>query len=59
MVTDIPTVLSEIRRGRMSIADYVNSLKGLKRDAVFSITDPLPFIMEILMAPYLRIKRGF
>jgi D-aspartate ligase len=59
MVTDIPTVLGEIRRGRMSIADYVNSLKGLKRDAVFSITDPLPFIMEILMAPYLRIKRGF
>jgi D-aspartate ligase len=58
-VTDIPTVLSEISKGHMRISDYFYSLKGRKKDAVFSASDPLPFIMEVLMLPYLWIRRGF
>ncbi len=59
LMTDIPTTLGEILRGRMRINDYITSLKGKKQFAVLSITDPLPFITEILLLPYLWKKRGF
>lgn len=59
LTTDIPTVLLELLRGRMSIQEYIRSMRGDKIFAVFSMKDPLPFFMEILMIPYLWIKRGF
>jgi predicted ATP-grasp superfamily ATP-dependent carboligase len=59
LVTDIPTVIGEIGKGRMKISDYLRSVKGIKQDAVFSVSDPWPFVMEILLSPYLWIKRGF
>ncbi len=59
LMTDIPTVLGEIRKGRMSVSDYLKSLKGTRNDAVLSVSDPLPFVMEVLMSPYLWMKRGF
>jgi len=59
LVTDVPTVMSEILKGRMKIGDYLNSLKGEKEFAVFSLNDPLPFLGELLLLPYLSIKRGF
>ena len=59
LMTDIPTVISEICKGRMKIKDYLNSLKGKKEFAVFSLKDPLPFVVELLLFPYLWRKRGF
>lgn len=59
LATDIPTVVGEIFNGRMSIKDYVSSMKGHKTFAVFSKSDPLPFFAELLMLPYLAMKRGF
>ena len=59
LVTDIPTVITELVKGRMKLADYLNSLKGKKEFAVLSVTDPIPFLMELLMLPYLWKKRGF
>lgn len=59
LVTDVPTVLLEVARGRMTVSEYVRSMKGKKEFAVLSIDDPLPFIAEIAMIPYLWIKRGF
>jgi D-aspartate ligase len=59
LLTDIPTVTLAIAKGRMKISDYVKTMKGPKRDAVLSLKDPLPFIAELLMAPYLWYKRGF
>jgi D-aspartate ligase len=59
LVTDIPTVINEMMKGRMSLKEYMLSLKGKKEFAVFSLADPLPFFTEILMIPYLWIKRGF
>jgi predicted ATP-grasp superfamily ATP-dependent carboligase len=59
LITDIPTVFLEIFRGNMKTSDYIKSMKGKKEDAVFSFNDPLPFFVEILMTPYLRMKRGF
>jgi D-aspartate ligase len=59
LTTDIPTVLKEIIRGNMRIRDYLDSLKGEKHDAVLSLKDPMPFVMEVLMIPYLWKRRGF
>lgn len=56
--TDLPTAALEIARGRMSARSYLASLRGA-RDAVFSLRDPLPFLAELLMIPYLYWKRGF
>jgi len=57
--TDIPTVFFEIVKGKMKLSDYLASMKGKKEFAVFSLDDPLPFFMEIMMIPYLWRKRGF
>lgn len=59
LTTDIPTVFMEILRGRMTMGDYMTSLRGRKQDAVFALDDPLPFIAELCMIPYLWMKRGF
>ena len=59
LTTDVPTVASEIVKGRMRVKDYLHSLKGDKEFAVFSWNDPLPFFGELFLIPYLWRKRGF
>ena len=59
LVTDLPTVITEILKGKMKLSDYINSMKGEKEFAVFCKNDPIPFFVEIAMIPYLWIKRGF
>lgn len=59
LITDIPTVIKELAMGKMTVFDYLRSLKGGKEFAVFSLADPLPFIAEIAMIPYLFKKRSF
>lgn len=59
LITDIPIVIGEMMKGRMSLKDYVSSLRGKKEFAVFSLDDPLPFFVEFLMIPYLWLKKGF
>ena len=59
LLTDIPTVLKESIRGKYKINDYFKSLRGRKEFAVFSKNDPIPFLAEIALAPYLWMKRGF
>ena len=57
LITDVPTVSIEMAKGNMNIADYLRSMRGEKEFAVFSLDDPLPFIAELLMIPYLWFKR--
>jgi len=59
MLTDVPIVISEILKKRLTLADYFDSLRGKKQFAVYSKQDPLPSVMEILLAPYFWYKRGF
>lgn len=59
LCTDIPTVFLEIMKGKMTLRDYILSMKGDKELADFSFNDPMPFIAEIVMIPYLWMKRGF
>jgi D-aspartate ligase len=59
LATDIPTAVIELLSGRMRFTEYLHSLKGRKQFAVMSAKDPLPFIVELAMLPYLWMKRGF
>lgn len=59
MLTDLPTILGETLRGRMSPTKILQTFRNYRSDAVWSWRDPLPFIMEAAMAPYLWWKKGF
>jgi hypothetical protein len=43
----------------MSIRTYLRSWKGKKIFAALSWRDPLPFLAEMLMLPYIVRIRGF
>lgn len=59
LITDIPTVIKEILNRRITLNDYMKSYRGKKEYAVMSIKDPLPFLCEYALIPYLFYKRGF
>lgn len=59
MVTDIPTSLQGIYAGRLDLRTYLQSLKDFKIESVFSSEDLLPSLAEIVLIPYLAIKRGY
>ena len=59
LLTDTAIVISEMYKGRLGLREYIRSLKGKKEYAVCSLRDPLPFIVEVLLAPYFYYKRGF
>jgi predicted ATP-grasp superfamily ATP-dependent carboligase len=59
LLTDIPTVILEVLKRRLKLSDYFKSIKGKKAFAVYSIKDPLPFLVEVFLAPYFWYRRGF
>jgi len=59
LTTDIPTAAREIVKSKLNVRDYLRSYRGKKEFAVLSAKDPLPIIMELLLLPYLWIKKGF
>jgi D-aspartate ligase len=59
VVTDLPTALCEIHRGRLRPGAYIRSLVAAHTEAVFSPRDPLPGLAELALIPYLAYKRGF
>lgn len=59
LVTDLPTGLVEVLNRRLGWREYLRSLKNVHVEAVFNREDPLPGLMELLLIPYLTVKRGF
>ncbi len=59
MLTDVPTALIDIIQGRLTLAAYFRSLRTFDTEAVFTLHDPLPGIMECILLPYLIARRGF
>jgi D-aspartate ligase len=59
LLTDMPTGVIGITKGKMDAMAYLRSLGDYHEEAVFSYEDPMPGIMEIALLPYLSIKRGF
>ena len=59
LITDVPTGILEILKGRQNWRAYLRSLGRFDIEAVFSYKDPLPGIAEVVLLPYLSIRRGF
>lgn len=59
LVTDLATGAVEIMDGHLGLRTYLQSLKGIDVESVFSRKDPLPGIVELALIPYLFAKRGF
>jgi D-aspartate ligase len=59
LTTDIPAACMAILAKEGDLKGYMQSLKACNTEAVFSMEDPLPGVAEILLLPYLAIKRGF
>ena len=59
LLTDAPTVLREVVCGRMPPTTLFQSFSLHKHDAVWSWKDPIPFLVECSIAPYLWWKKGF
>jgi predicted ATP-grasp superfamily ATP-dependent carboligase len=58
LVTDAPTAVVEMIRGRQSVPEYLLSLARCDVEAVFTRDDPMPGILELAHIPYLVAKRG-
>lgn len=59
LITDMPTSLVEIKRGNLTIGEYLRSLRKANTESVFCRDDPLPGLAELSLVPYLIAKRGF
>lgn len=58
LVTDLPTGIGEVCRGRLKATDYARSLRNFQVESVFDREDLLPGLMELVLTPYLAVKRG-
>ncbi len=59
MTTDLPAAFVALLAGDTDLKSYVRSLTNCNVEAVFSHDDPLPGLAEVLLVPYLALKRGF
>jgi predicted ATP-grasp superfamily ATP-dependent carboligase len=57
LLTDIPTAISDFAHGSLSAGAYLRSLRTARVDAVFNWKDPLPFLAEVLLLPYIIAKK--
>jgi predicted ATP-grasp superfamily ATP-dependent carboligase len=57
LVSDIPTAASDLLDGSLRIGMYLKSLRATRVESVFSWSDPLPSVAEIVMLPYLAAKK--
>jgi predicted ATP-grasp superfamily ATP-dependent carboligase len=56
-LTDMWVFINEFFRGRMSVDEYIKSMRVKKESATWSKHDPWPAIFYILLSPYLFFKR--
>lgn len=59
MTTDIPAAFVACLGGDLDFRSYLRSLRTCSTEAVFSLQDPIPGLVEMLLVPYLAVKRGF
>jgi predicted ATP-grasp superfamily ATP-dependent carboligase len=57
MLMDLQAAAAELRRGRLSIREYLNSLQPPIEFAVFAGDDPLPVLLDIPFLALLAVKR--
>lgn len=59
LLTDFPTGVMDVGSGRLTLKEYIGSLRNFDTEAVFSRKDPMPGIVECALLPYLAMRRGF
>jgi D-aspartate ligase len=47
---DVQSAVALWRRGELAVSDWLRSVRGCRRDAVLSLTDPVPFVMDVVAA---------
>lgn len=57
LLTDIPTAISDLANGSLSIGAYLRSLRATRIEAVFSWEDPFPSLAEMVLLPYIAAKK--
>jgi predicted ATP-grasp superfamily ATP-dependent carboligase len=57
LVTDVPTALRDMIGGHLSLRSYIASLRNTRVEAVFAKSDPVPSLAEIILLPYLAVKK--
>lgn len=57
LITDVPTALSDFLHGSLTMPEYWRSLRQARTEAVFAADDPMPSVGEILLLPYLIIRK--
>lgn len=59
LVTDLPTVSADLLTGHTGLGAYLQSLKRTRVESIFAREDPLPSIAEVILLPYLVMKKYF
>ena len=55
---DLQSALYYWRHGELSLVDWWRSIQGRKREAVFSLRDPLPFVGDVAGAAGVALRRA-
>jgi predicted ATP-grasp superfamily ATP-dependent carboligase len=57
MLTDIPAAWQELRLGRLSLTDYIKSLKGPLEFPIFASDDPWPAVLDAPLLAWSMLVR--
>ena len=57
MSTDAPTAIREVLHGRLSLREYLRSIRPPVASAIYASDDPVPGVLEIPLLAYLLGKR--
>jgi predicted ATP-grasp superfamily ATP-dependent carboligase len=58
-VTDVPVAIELMRRGELAWRDYWASIRGSSAYGDWDAQDPLPFLLQFALVPYLLKTRGY
>jgi predicted ATP-grasp superfamily ATP-dependent carboligase len=58
LATDLPNAIRDLAAGNLRAREYLRSLRGVDTEAVLSAGDPLPWLYELVLLPYLAVRRG-
>ena len=57
LIADLRMAIEEILRGRLSLREYLRSIRGPRESAIFSWDDPLPGLLDLPLFAYVAGKR--
>ena len=57
LIADLRMAIEEILRGRLSLREYLRSIRGPRESAIFSWDDPLPGLLDLPLFAYAAGKR--